>query len=195
MKFSNFPRVWLIKWQVRRTWSVPIFQTRSFLALALVEPYPCSSSPNNLTATLIARQAKASTVKLDVFKELNKKEQKSELARVNKKSRKRYATTDNKTHNELVYTQCFKENKNLEASALEPDTLWLILIASQSEKRGEDQQVPTNPDQSRDQLCHIDGEPILRTTVRCLELLEYPGGYMEQREEFEGKAAGNRSRH
>jgi hypothetical protein len=67
--------------------------------------------------------ANTSIIKLDIFKGLNKKQQKRELARVNKKFRKRYAITGNKTNNELVYKQCLKENTGLEVNALEPDTL------------------------------------------------------------------------
>ena len=90
------------------------------------EPHSCSQSPSNLTmqlsSPLIARRANASTTKLDVFKGLNKKEQKSEIALVNKKFQKRYATTGNKTNNELVYTQCMKENKGLEVNTSKVDT-------------------------------------------------------------------------
>jgi hypothetical protein len=86
------------------------------------EPHSYSSSPSNPTAQLLS-PANANIIKLNVFKGLNKKEQKSELARVNKKFRKRYATTGNKTNNKLVYKQCLKENKGLEVNALELDTL------------------------------------------------------------------------
>jgi hypothetical protein len=56
-------------------------------------------------------------MKLDEFNLLTKREQKSELTRVNEKYRKRYATTGNKINNGLVYKKCLDENEGLEVKA------------------------------------------------------------------------------
>lgn len=127
-------------------------------------------------------------MKLEAFKLLNKAEQKAELVRVSKKYRKRYPTTGNKTNNAITYERCIKENQELEVHAPKVNASFSLLTALQSE---EISNLPQNSlEQPLPQLGKIEGEPILSTTLRCLELLEYPHRYVEQREnDIEGHMA------